>query len=241
MPGSIIVLIGTAAAGVIAVVFGLVSDIQLLFALGLADVFLSLILIPVFYMRGKKRRRILDRQDALLVWEYASYEAAHIAALEAKKTRKSSVKLSIVACVCLSVIFTPFTVIIENAAAKELILYIGIAAAVLPFTSLYIAPACTVRQITRLPSVTVIGYDYILLNNRYIGINDRPSLTLVDAEIKSGAGSKAAARYIKVLSLTYTFTMKYGSIMHFTVDVPIPANGTVEAQRFVENLKQVRS
>lgn len=238
MAGSIVVLIGTAALGAIAIVYGLMAEMNILFALGLTDAFLSLILIPVLSIRNKKKRRILARRDTLLVWQYASYEAAHIATLEAKKTRKTSLKLSVLACICLAVIFAPFTVIIEEAATKELILYIGIAAALLPFSSLYIAPAYTIRQITRVPSVTVIGRDYILLNNRYIGINDRTSLTLVDAEIKRGAGSKASASYINTLYLTYTFTMKYGTIMHFTVEVPIPGNRTAEAQRLIDNLKQ---
>jgi hypothetical protein len=235
MPGSIIILIGTAAVGAIAVVFGLVTDIDIVFALGLADAFLSLIFIPVFYMRAKKRQRIFARQDALLIWQYAAFEAAHIAATEAQKIRKTSIRLSVLASVCLAIIFAPFTVILEDAGAKQLILYIGIAAVLLPFTSLFIAPACTVRQITRIPSVTVIGRDYILLNNRYIGINDRASLTLADAEVKTVGNAAAGGR--TALFLTYTFTMRYGTIMHFTVEVPIPGNRMTEAAGFAEYVK----
>jgi hypothetical protein len=235
MPNSIVILIGTAVLGVIAIIFGLLVDMNIVFALGLTDAFISLILMPVFYTRGKKMQRIFNRQDALLVWQYAPYEAAHIAGLEAKKTRKASVKLSILACVCLAVIFAPFPVIIEDAATKQLLLYIGIAAALLPFTSLLIAPAWTSRQITKDPSLTVIGRDYILLNNRYIGINDRASLTLVDAEIKTG-GNTATGGFT-ALFLTYTFTMKYGSIMHFSVEVPIPGSRAKEATEFAKYIK----
>jgi hypothetical protein len=134
------------------------------------------------------------------------------------------------------VIFAPFPVIIEDPATKQLLLYIGIAAALLPFTSLLIAPAYTSRQITRDLSVTVIGRDYVLLNNRYIGINDRTSLTLVDAEIKMGGDTTTGG--VTSLFLTYTFTMKYGNIMHITAEVPIPGSRTMEAHRFVENMKQ---
>lgn len=238
MPSSIIILIGSAVLGIIALVCGIIADIDILFGLGLADAFMSLIFIPVFYLRAKKRRRIFARQDALIIWQYAPYEAEHIAAMEAKKVRKSSVGLSVLACVCLVIIFAPFIVIIEDTATKHLLLYIGIIAALLPFTSLYIAPAYTVRQITKIPSVTIIGRDYILLNNRYIGINDRAALTLVDAVVKTGG---IAYGGVSALFLTYTFLMRYGNIMHFTVDVPIPGNCTADAVRFAEGLQAVSS
>lgn len=235
MPASIIILIGSAAMGIIALAFGIAADNGVLFGLGLADAFISLLLIPVFYVRANKRRRIFARQDALLIWQYEPYEAAHIAAATAKKVRKSSVGLSILACVCLSIIFAPFIVIIEDTTTKYLLLYIGIAAALMPFASLLIAPAVTVRQITLMPSMTVIGRDYILINNRYIGINDRASLTLVDAVVKSGSGMTLGGG--SALFLTYTFLMRYGNIMHFTVEVPIPGNRITEAVRFAESLR----
>ncbi len=237
MPGSIAILIGSAALGIIAFVCGIIADLDILFGVGLAEAFLSLILIPVLYLRAKKRRRIFARQDALLIWQYEPNETEHIAAAEAKKVRKSSVGLSILACVCLMIIFAPFIVIIEESSTKELLLYIGIIAALLPFTSLYIAPAYTARQITKAPSVTVIGRDYILINNRYIGINDRASLTLVDAAVKTGSRAYGGSH---ALYLTYTFLMKYGNIMHFTVEVPIPGSRKTEAADFAESIKAVQ-
>jgi hypothetical protein len=239
-------LIGSAVLGALAIIFGLVSDTNILFALGLADTFLSLLLIPVFVTRDKKRARISLREDALLVFQYSADEAARIAAVEAKKTRTSSIKLSILACICLAVIFAPFPVILENQIARELVFTIGIVVAVVPFLSLVLAAFSVVRQITKEPSVTVVGRDYILLTNRYLGINDRTSLTLVDAEVKAGGNAyrkkntrkKDGAQGRKALYLTYTFTMKYGSIMHFTVEVPIPEACAEEARRFAESIKQ---
>jgi hypothetical protein len=235
MPGSIGVLIGTAVLGLIAIVFGVRADLNILLALGIADTFISLILIPVFYSRAKKKRWIYARRDALLVWQYAPFEAAHIAERVAKDIRKTSLKLSILVSICMAVIFAPFTVILEDAAAKELILYISITAVLLPFSSLLIAPAYTTHKITKDPSLTVIGRDYILLNNRYIGINDRASLMLTDSEVRTGGNAETGS--FTSLYLTYTFRMRYGNIMHFPVEVPIPGSRTMEAHRFVETMK----
>jgi hypothetical protein len=39
--------------------------------------------------------------------------------------------------------------------------------------------------------MTIVGRDYILMNNRYIGINDRAKLTLVNARAVTGENSTA--------------------------------------------------
>jgi hypothetical protein len=240
MPTSIAIVIASAAMGVIITVYGVIADIGILAGVGLADAFTSLIFIPVIAVHSKKRHRISARRDALLVWQYASYEAEEIAAREAKKIRRTSRGLSVLASISLMVIFAPFTIILENPETKKLLLYIGMIAALLPFTSLYIAPAVTVRQIKKAPTVTIIGRDYILLNNRYIGINDRAELTLVEAEVKKSAlvedeGKRSA------LFVTYTFRMKYGNIMHFTVEVPIPNGRQAEATEFAGRLNAGRA
>ena len=231
MPKNIVAMIVIAALGAIAAVYGGVSGSGAFLAAGLAVAFLLLVFIPVFYIRAKKRRRLFSRQDALLVWNYAPHEAERIAKREAGKTRRQSVRLSILASVCLAIIFAPFIVITESAGTRLLLLCIGIAAMLLPFISVAAAPSYTAAQIKKIPSVTIIGRDYILLNNRYIGINDRGGLMLVSAEVRAGDSGIAA------LLLTYTFLMRYGNVIHYTVEAPVPWGRNDEAMQFAESLR----
>ena len=231
MPSSVVALLVVAVLGALTAVYGGIQGSEGLLAAGLAVGFLSLILAPVLNQRANKRMRLFGRQDALLVWNYAPYETERIAASESRKTRKTSIRLSILSAVSLAVIFASFAVIAESDQARTLLLYIGTAAVLLPFISVWLAPAYTAAQIRKIPSTTIIGHDYILLNNRYIGINDRGGLTLVGAEVKQGSDGAGT------LLLIYKFRMKYGSLMSFPVGVPIPQGQSVQAEQFAERLK----
>jgi hypothetical protein len=66
------------------------------------------------YARAEKRRRLFSRQDALLIWSYAPHETEQIARAEAERTRKQSVRLSVLASVCLAIIFAPFVFLSES-------------------------------------------------------------------------------------------------------------------------------
>ena len=223
MPKHIIAFIVVAALGAAATVYGGVCGSDAALGVGLPVGFLSLLFIPILYVRANKRRRLFARQDALLVWDYAPYEAERIAAGEARKTRKTSVQLSVLMAVCLAILFAPFIFFVEiPQSARQLLMIIGPVTVLLPFASIYFAPAYTVSQIRRCPCRTIIGPDYILLSNRYIGINDRADLRLVRAEVKHGAGGE------ETLQLTYTFKMKYGNPHQLSCRCPDPI-GTVGA------------
>jgi hypothetical protein len=228
MPKHITALIAVSVLSTIAAVYGGVAGREGYLAIGLAAAFLSLIFIPVFYIRAKKRRRLYARQDALLVWDYAPSEAERIAAREAIRIRKTSIRLSILVSVCMAIIFAPFVALAETPLARYLLLYIGVISVLLPFSSVYIAPAYTVSLIKRVPSLTIVGRDYILINNRYVGINDRAELKLVSAGVKHGGDGE------EILQLTYKFRMKYGNPISFPVDIPIPWGRSEQAVQFAE-------
>jgi hypothetical protein len=231
MPRTTKVLLLISALGAIAAVYGGVSVNEACLAIGLVVAFMALLFAPVIHIRAKKRQRLFERQGALLVWEYSQSEAERIAAREAKKTKKTSIQLSVVAAVCLAIIFAPFVALSETQATRYLLLGLGIAAVILPFTSIYFAPAYTVSLIKKIPSVSIIGRDYILMNNRYLGINDRADLRLVHAAVKPGADGE------ECLTLTYKFRMKYGNPISFPVNVPIPGGRNDQAKQFSEWLK----
>jgi hypothetical protein len=231
MPKHIAVLIAVGSLGTISAVYGGVSGESIFLGAGLPIAFLSLLFIPILYARADKRRRLFNRQDALLIWSYAPHETEQIAKLEAENTRKQSVRLSVLASVCLAVIFAPFVFLSEADGTRLLLVCIGVAAVLLPFISVAIAPAYTASQIKRIPSMTIVGRDYVLMNNRYIGINDRAKLTLVSARAKTGDNGTAK------LILTYTFLMKYGNPLHYTVEVPVPWDRQDEAVRFADSIQ----
>lgn len=229
MPASTYILIFITVISAGGAVYGGITGREGLLAAGLTIAFLSGIFAPIIHIRARKKARIRDRQDALLIWYYSLNEAARIAEQEAKKTRKSSIAISILMCICLIIIFLPFTVITQAPENRFLIIYIGAIVALLPFTSVFLAPMYTANQILKQPSVTIIGRDYILVNNRYIGINDRAELTL------KGAAVKLSPDGTGVLSLDYTFKMRYGH-MHYTAGVPIPQGRIAEAEQFKDRL-----
>lgn len=225
MPTSTYILIIIAVISAGAAVYGGTTGGEGLLAAGLSIAFLSGIFAPIIHIRARKKARIRERQDALLIWRYGIQETDCIAEREAKKTRKSSISISILMCVCFIIIFLPFAVIIQAPENRFLIIYIGAIVALLPFISVYLAPMYTANQIRKQPSVTVIGRDYIIINNRYIGINDRAELTLKGAAIKPNPDGTG------VLTLDYMFRMRYGH-MHYKADVPIPQGRVAEAEQF---------
>jgi hypothetical protein len=234
MPKATTVLIVIASLGAAAALYGIVTGLEASLAAGLALTFIALLMIPVLNQRAKKKRRFMDRRDALLVWEYAAYETQAIAADAVKKVRKTSLRLSISFSVCLAIIFTPFVALTKTGEVRFLILFIGILAVLLPFSSLCFAPAYTSSLIRRIPSLSIIGRDYILMNNRYLGINDRADLKLKTASVVTRGGGA-------VLTLVYTFRAKYGGRIEHIVEVPIPGGRLDEAKRFADSHQAQRN
>ena len=232
MPGPTRALLIISALGAIVAVYGGVTGTEEILGAGVAAAALPYAFMPVLYQRSKKKERLKSRVDALLVWEYCLDEAERIAVHEMKRTRKSSVGLSILLAVCLAIIFAPFIVIAETAEIRSLLLGIGLAAVFLPFLSIYLAPAYTASQIRKTPCLTIVGHDYILVCNRYIGINDRGDLKL------KTAGVATRDHYFPVLVLVYTFRGRYGGRINYTVEVPIPQDRVDEAERFAGTQKK---
>ena len=142
--------------------------------------------------------------------------------------------MSILLSICLAIIFAPFVALADSEGLRILFIVIGAAAVVLPYLSIWLAPAYTAAQIRKTPCLTIVGLDYILVCNRYIGINDRMDLKLKTAGVTTRDGG------FEVLVLVYTFRGRYGGRIDITVEAPIPRGRTEEAGRFTENRKAAR-
>lgn len=210
-------------------VYGGVTGSDAYLAVGLGCAFVLAVFIPVYYLRLAKKRRITGRTDALLCWEYSHREADIAAAQQAKEVRRSSRGLVILMCVCVGIIFAPFVVITPDHDVRTLLLWIAIPVTLSPLLALLIAPAVVSSTVRRPPCVTLVGRDYILLTNRYLGVNDRFGLQLAEAAIQDAPSGPR-------LRVIYTFQMKYGRCIPFPVVIPIPRGQEEEAAAFVQDM-----
>lgn len=226
-------LIGLIIADILCIafaVYGVLSQYEIILAIGLSCSFLLTVFIPVLWCRGNKKQRITQREDALLAWQYSYEEIDRIATMEGRKTRKASIGISILLFICIAIIFAPFIVITKNQNTRAILLIIGVIAALLPFFSIFIAPAVTMAAIRKTPSMTIVGRDYILMNNRYLGINDRASLKIRDVQTQQTPEGMN-------LVVTYNFRMKYGNCMDYPVMIPVPRGREIEAEIFKDTYK----
>ena len=223
---SIAYLAAITAAFATAGVIGGVSGSGLLIAIGAGGGLVGLALIPALHNRIKKADKIRQKQDAIVVWEYANDEIREIVSEQKRACFKRSMRVSVLLSICMAVIFTPFVYFaFQDSADMPLILWIGTACIILPWLSLLIAPAVVRRTITRYPCVTMIGRDYILAANRYLGVNDRHALKADSVRYEAGENGAMGRIYVH-----YGFlAMRPTRTFHLWVDVPVPRGRETEA------------
>jgi hypothetical protein len=129
-------------------------------------------------------------------------------------------------CVCLVVIFVPFVVLsMQEDSGLPPMLPVALPVVLLPWLAVPVVPAVVARKIRRYPCVTLVGPDYILVANRYLGINDRHDLTAVETRYEPSPDGGMAT-----LRVRYRFKVgRVTTLIHRWVDVPVPHGREREA------------
>jgi len=226
--------------GMLAAIFGGISAFggiignEPVLAIGITLCAFCLLLMPIRHGRAIKKHKIAQKTAAILVFEYSASEAEGIAQEHKGSVRVLSIRLSLLFSVCFFIIFLPF-ILIARASLSDTALLIAIMmmSMILPWFSVFIAPAVTARKIRRQPCVSVIGYDYIYIANRYIGINDRASLQLKRLVTEpDGQGIKLRALY------SFLGGSRYRMIFSKWVDVPVPIHCEQQAREMAERFSK---
>jgi hypothetical protein len=214
------------AISVVVLLCGLIADREEMIAAGAAAAFLFLLLVPAFGLRAGRVEKIRARQGALLAWEYAPCEIGEIVRTQRRAIRKTSVSIALLMCVCLVVIFVPFVVLsMQEDSGLPPMLPVALPVVLLPWLAVPVVPAVVARKIRRYPCVTLVGPDYILVANRYLGINDRHDLTAVETRYEPSPDGGMAT-----LRVRYRFKVgRVTTLIHRWVDVPVPHGREREA------------
>ncbi len=188
-----------------------------------------LFLIPVLHIRNRKIQRVQNKTDLLLCWEYAPFEAEDIAREQYLTARKNSLFVAMLLSVCMAIVFIPLVwhSVRPQSGLPPMLPYM-IAAILLPCLGVPLVPAIVANRIRRSPCITFIGRDYVLIANRYIGLNDRYKLNLERAEIDVVDGKR--------MRLHVQYSFKGGRTLrtfYKWVDIPVPYGKEQEATEFI--------
>ncbi len=208
----VIVFIGLACYG------GLSANEPVL-GLGIGAAFLCLAAIPAFYLRAQRLRKIVEKENALIRFEYEPGEIEEIAAAQRYAVIKKSKGLSLLFSICFAIIFTPFVLFsMEPESKLPLMLPIALSCVLLPWLSLIVAPYTVSKKIRTRPCISLVGRDYVFVTNRYHGVNDRYALEADFIEFEKGIDG-AMSR----LRVCYRFkAMRTSRIFKLWVDIPVP-------------------
>lgn len=189
-----------------------------------------LFLLPALYARNRKIQKVQDQTGLLLHFEYPSYQREDIAQEQFLAVRKTSFRVALLLCFCMAVVFAPLVwhSMQPQSGLSPMLPYM-IAAMLLPFVAVPLAPAMVANSIRRSPCMTYVGRDYVVVANRYIGLNDRYKLNAQRATIHSGSGQRMRLR------VQYSFLAGRTIRTYFRwVDIPVPYGKEREALHFVE-------
>jgi hypothetical protein len=191
-------------------------------------VFLVIALI-VFKVRSRQFEKILRREGHLLYFEYDSGEVEEIIALGLPRFIKRSYPLALLFGVCLLTISVPFALIIQKNDPSSPVWAVYASTMLIPALGIFFAKQAVARKVRKTPCVTAVGPDYILIANRYPGINDYGKLKLDHASF-----SKSEPGSMRWLRLDYSFVaMKNATRIQKSVEVPVPRDKAAEADYFV--------
>lgn len=211
-------------------VCGGISANEPMLGLGIAAAFLCLLLIPAFHLRAARLKKISQKENPLIRFEYASHEIDEIAAVQRQAVFKKSVRLSILFSLCFAILFTPFVLMsMEPNSELPPMLPFAVACVVLPWLSLIIAPKVVENAIRTRPCVSLVGRDYVLIANRYQGVNDRLSLTADRIRFENGRDGNMGC-----LNVRYSFkAFRYHTqTINLWVQIPVPHDREKETTVF---------
>jgi uncharacterized membrane protein YjgN (DUF898 family) len=203
----------------IAVCGGLSADEPVL-GLGIAAAFVCLILIPAFHLRATRLKKISEKENPLIRFEYAPDEINEIATVQRQIVYKKSVKLSVFLSISLAIIFAPFVMFsLQPEPTLPSVLPIAVPCVLLPWISLIIAPYVVEKSIRIRPCISLVGHDYVLIANRYPGVNDRFSLKAERVRYEKGTEGSMGS-----LGVCYSFkAMRYHTTtISLWVRLPVP-------------------
>jgi|GEM_PF-2833668 len=187
--------------------------------IGIAAAFVCIVLMPAFHLRAKRLRKICEKENVLIRFEYDSSEIKEIAAEQKKLMFRKSTKLSILFSICLTVIFLPFVLFsMEPDSELPPMLPVALTCVLLPWLSIIIASYVVSRIIQARPCVSLVGRDYVLIANRYHGVNDRYQLHADRIRFEKGKSGKMGC-----LCVRYSFkAMRTAMPRTFSLWVQIP-------------------
>ena len=235
MPYSVIVLIIITAGFAAVAVYGGITGSEAMLAVGLEGALVCLLLIPAFAVRAKRRRKIRERQDALICFEYSFAEAQEIASAARPVILKRSIRISAAISICIAFIFMPFVLFsLQPGSTLPPMLPFAIACVVLPWLSVPIAPAATTYNIRKAPCISFVGHNCILIANRYLGINDRCALEADGMRFEAGKNGGMTTLHVRYCYRAGRVPTK---IQHW-VQVPVPRGREQEAVRVCAEFRQ---
>jgi hypothetical protein len=189
--------------------------------IGIGAAFVCFVMMPAFHLRAKRLRKICEKENALIRFEYDLSEIKEIAVEQKKLMLKKSIRLSVLFSVCLAVIFLPFVLFsMEPDSELPPMLPVALTCVLLPWLSIIIAPYVVSNTIQARPCVSLIGRDYVLIANRYHGVNDRYQLHADRIRFEKGKGGKMGC-----LSVRYSFKAMSAAmprIFNLWVQIPVP-------------------
>lgn len=196
---------------------------------GVIPAVILMLFLIVYKVRSRQFEKILRREGHLLYFEYTSDEAEEIIGHELPKFKKASYGLALLFGVCLLVIAVPFAQAVQSGGPNPPVWAVYACAVLVPMLGALYAPRALARKIRKYPCVTCVGMDYILIANRYPGINDYGKLKLDCASFM-----KAEPGTMRWLRLDYSFVaMKNATRIQKSVEVPVPRDQIAGAESFV--------
>jgi len=224
-------LLAALAAAFIGMAFyGGIKANEPVLGIGVAAAFMCVILMPAFHLRAKRLRKIVEKEEILIRFEYEPEEIEEITAAQKHIVFKKSIGLSVLFSICFAIIFMPFVLFsMEPGSTLSPMLPIALCCILLPWLSLFIAP-CVVSKIIRTrPCVSLVGRNYVLVTNRYHGVNDRHQLEADGIRFEKGKNGKMSC-----LCVRYRFkAMRPTRILRLWVEIPIPYKRENDAKALV--------
>lgn len=221
----LLVVLAAVFAGI--AVYGGVSGSEPMLGMGIAAAFVCLILIPAFWLRATRLKKISSKENPLIRFDYAPDEINEIVSAQMKAVFKKSAKLSLFFSISFAVIWLPFVYfsLQPNPTLPPMLPY-AVLCVLLPWLSLIVAPKVVESSIRTRPCVSLVGHDYVLIANLYHGVNDRSSLKAERLRFEKGDDTKMG-----MLHVCYSFkAMKYHTTtITLWVQVPVPRDRESDA------------
>lgn len=216
-------------ACVLPIVYAAIIDQEEFVLLGLIPAVFLVIALIVFKVRSRQFEKILRKEAHLLYFEYNSGEVEEIINHELPKLKKASYILALLFGICLLIIAVPLSLMMQKNDPSSPVWEVYASTMLIPALGVFFAKQAVARKVRKTPCVTAVGPDYILIANRYPGINDYGKLKLDHASF-----SKSEPGAMRWLRLDYSFVaMKNATRIQKSVEVPVPHDKAAEADYFV--------